>query len=81
MVPTPPRILVFIRLTLLRRLPRRQSMGELPKAEHRRSSGRQSGAVTKASAKDAIAIVPRRGQDELVRAIAAIETAQRPSTA
>jgi len=81
MVTTPPRILVFIRLTLLRRLRRREFMGELSSAEHRRFPGRQSGAPTKPSAKDAISIVPRRGQDELVRDIATTDTAHRPSTA
>jgi len=46
MVTIQPRILVSIRLTLLIRLPRREFMGELSTAEHRRLPGRQSGTVT-----------------------------------
>jgi len=46
MVTTPPIILVFIRLTVLRRLPRREFLGERSNAEHRRRPGRQSGTVS-----------------------------------
>jgi len=46
MVTTPPVILVFIRLTLLRRRPRRGFLGERSNAEHRRRPGRQSGTVS-----------------------------------
>jgi len=66
MVTTPPIILVCIRLTLLRRLPRREFLGERCNAEHCRRPGRQSGTVSYPSAEDAIPIVPRRGRDERV---------------
>ena len=46
MATTPTRILVFIRLTLLRRLRRRELMGELSNSEHRHFLGLQSGAPT-----------------------------------
>jgi len=46
MVTTTPIILVFIRLTLLRRLSRQNVLGERSNAEHRRRPGFQSGTVT-----------------------------------
>jgi len=81
MVTTPPIILVFIRLTLLRRLPSQKLLGERSNVEHRRRPGRLSGTVTWLSAEDAIPIVPQRGRHELVRSIATTDTAHRPSTA
>jgi len=46
MVTSPPIILVFIRLTLLRRLPSQKFLGERSNAEHSRHPRRQSGTET-----------------------------------